>query len=84
MLVVEVISPSTKSEDTVRKSTEYLAAGVGQYWIVDRDARELVVYENHGGEWAQVVVLDQSHPAATVQVGEWGEVALDLDLLLQQ
>ena len=34
LVVVEVLS-SNRSDDLVRKSTEYLAAGAGQYWIVD-------------------------------------------------
>jgi hypothetical protein len=49
VLLVEILSPSTRSEDTLRKSTEYLAAGVGQYWLVDRDHRAIDVLENAGG-----------------------------------
>jgi len=33
LLVVEVLSPSTRSEDTIRKAPEY--AGAGQFWVVD-------------------------------------------------
>ena len=83
ILVVEVLSPSTASEDTVRKSTEYLAAGVSQYWIVDRVNRSLVVYANTGDGWDPILELDADHPAATVIVGDWGEVELDLESLLR-
>ena len=83
ILVVEVLSPSTASEDTVRKSTEYLAAGIKQYWIVDRTGESIVAYANEGKAWAQVAVLDAENPTATVPVGDWGEVALDLESLLQ-
>jgi len=83
ILVVEVLSPSTAIEDTVRKSTEYLAAGISQYWIVDRANRALVGYANTGDEWDQILVLDEEHPAATVAVGDWGDVELDLELLLR-
>lgn len=38
-LVVEILSPSTRSEDTVRKSGEYAAAGIGQYWLLDPEVR---------------------------------------------
>ncbi len=83
VLVVEVLSPSTASEDTVRKSTEYLAAGVGQYWVVDRANRTFLGYANAGDAWAQILVLDDDHPTATVRVGAWGEVELDLEALLR-
>ena len=82
ILVVEVLSPSTASEDTVRKSTEYLAAGISQYWILDRAGRTIVVYANEGNAWDQVAVLDADNPTATVPVGRWGDVALDLAALL--
>lgn len=83
ILVVEVLSPSTASEDKVRKSTEYLAAGISQYWIVDRATRVLVGYANEGDAWDRILVLDAEHPTATVAVGDWGEVDLDLERLLR-
>ncbi len=82
-LVVEVLSPSTASEDTVRKSTEYLAAGVSQYWILDRTNRSLVGYANAGDAWDEILVLDAGRRIATVAVGDWGEIELDLDALLR-
>lgn len=83
ILVVEVLSPSTASEDTVRKATEYLAAGIGQYWIVDRSEPSLLVHGNNGQGWERIAVLDDQHPTATIALGEWGEVSLDLRDLLR-
>lgn len=40
-LVVEVISPSSRSYDRVRKLEWYASIGVPEYWIVDADARTL-------------------------------------------
>lgn len=34
-LVVEIISPSSVTEDRVRKFTEYEQAGVREYWLID-------------------------------------------------
>ena len=34
-LVVEVLSPSTKSKDMVAKLNLYMKSGVSEYWIVD-------------------------------------------------
>lgn len=40
-LVVEVISPTSRSKDTVRKLRDYAALGVPEYWLVDPEARTL-------------------------------------------
>ncbi len=36
-LVVEVVSPSTRTRDTVRKLRAYQAAGVPWYWLIDSE-----------------------------------------------
>lgn len=82
VLVVEILSPSTASEDTVRKSTEYLAAGIGQYWIVDREARALLVFENRDGGWEVLARVDEHTPAAAVEVAPYGIVELSLTAIL--
>lgn len=40
-LVVEVISPSSRSKDSVRKLYDYAAIGVPEYWLLDPEARTL-------------------------------------------
>ncbi len=39
ILVAEVLSPSTARHDRITKRRRYQRSGVGQYWIVDVDAR---------------------------------------------
>lgn len=39
LLTVEVLSPSTRRADRVKKRSVYLLEGVPEYWIVDFDAR---------------------------------------------
>lgn len=39
ILIAEVLSPSTALSDRNRKRRKYQDAGVGEYWIVDTDAR---------------------------------------------
>ncbi len=78
VLVVEVLSPSTRSEDTMRKSREYLAAGIGQCWIVDPEARAIDVFAAVDGEWERLLRLDASRPVGEVVVGDHGTVALDV------
>lgn len=45
MLVVEVLSSSTRPEDTIRKSADYARGGAGQYWIVDLDLRRIEAWK---------------------------------------
>lgn len=43
-LVVEILSPSTRSRDMVDKLQTYMLSGVSEYWIVDPDNKLLLVY----------------------------------------
>jgi Uma2 family endonuclease len=43
-LVVEILSPSFEERDRVMKMETYARHGVGEYWIVDDEARRLEVY----------------------------------------
>ncbi|MCL4819128.1 MAG: Uma2 family endonuclease [Vicinamibacteria bacterium] len=47
----EVVSPSSRSRDRVRKSDLYLRTGVRHYWIVDPEARTLEALEAREGAW---------------------------------
>jgi len=82
VLVVEVLSPSTRAEDTIRKSPEYASAGISQYWVVDPEARSLEVFSNVDGRWEPQLRLDEQHPTGEVTVGEHGVVPLDLAWIL--
>lgn len=82
LVAVEVLSPGTRSEDTVRKSTEYLAAGVHQYWLVDPAESIVEVFENTAEGWAVLARLDRESPRASVEVGTHGRVDLDLAQVL--
>ncbi|WP_158296668.1 Uma2 family endonuclease [Nocardioides albidus] len=82
VLVVEVLSPSTASEDLLRKGPEYAEAGIGQFWVVNIDARTVEVQANVDGWWESLVVIDAAHPAADVQVGDHGVVSVDLAAVL--
>lgn len=79
--VVEILSHSTRSEDTVRKSAEYAAAGIGQYWILDPELYALDVYENSDGGWNPILHLDDHVRDGQVTVAGH-PVQLKLDELL--
>ena len=42
--IVEVLSPSTKRKDMIKKNQKYLDAGVKEYWMVDPDEKRVMVY----------------------------------------
>lgn len=81
VLVVEILSPSTRGEDTVRKSGEYAGAGIGQYWILDPELRALDLYANSGSGWTPLLHLDDREPRGSAGVIEH-RVELDLNGLL--
>lgn len=80
--VGEVLSPSTRREDLVIKAEEYAAAGIGQYCVVDPEARSVDVHANADGHGESLAVIDERYPTATVEVGEHGSVQVDLAAIL--
>lgn len=51
-LVVEVLSPSNRAQDLVRKANLYLTFGVTEYWVVDPDAAAITVNVLRDGLYA--------------------------------
>ena len=79
LLIAEVVSPSTRSQDYIDKSGEYARAKVGQYWIVDPALETIILQQNDGnGGWVLIAELDAKTPRAEVQVGNHGIVAVNL------
>lgn len=61
VLVVEIVSPSSRGTDHVTKLHEYARAGIEHYWIVDPEAApadRFVVYRLDGGAYRRVAVFD--------------------------
>lgn len=50
LLAVEIISPCSEGVDTVTKRSEYAAAGIPQYWMVDQDQAQTVTMHRLDGE----------------------------------
>lgn len=81
VIAVEILSPGTRTEDTVRKSHEYVTAGVEHYWIVDRDNRTFTALVNAGDGWDIALELDDEQPTGSVGVGDHGTVEVSLEAL---
>lgn len=43
-LVVEILSPSTRSRDMVDKLNTYMLSGVKEFWVVDSNAKTVIQY----------------------------------------
>lgn len=52
-VVMEVVSPDEPNRDYVTKRAEYAAAGVPEYWIIDKDERRVVVLRLEAGRYVE-------------------------------
>ena len=43
-MVIEILSPSTRETDLMKKVPQYLEKGVKEIWIIDPEAKELLLY----------------------------------------
>lgn len=79
-LVIEILSPTTASYDQVTKFNEYLKAGVLEYWIVDPDAKVLIVYRLKNDSY----IANTYGEADTAPVGVLPGCTIDLALIFQE
>jgi Uma2 family endonuclease len=58
-LIVEVVSPDSVSRDWQQKYLDYAAAGVKEYWVIDRLAGQMEAYTlRPGGRYRQIEEAD--------------------------
>ena len=57
-ITVEFVSKrrSDVKRDDVEKRTEYLAAGVREYWIIDRFRRTMTALRRRGSRWVEQII----------------------------
>ena len=58
-LTVEILSESTKSRDLLLKTHKYDQAGVKEYWIIDPEKPEVLVYDFAGDDLEKYTFDDQ-------------------------
>jgi Uma2 family endonuclease len=65
VLVVEVVSPSTRKRDRLEKPADYAAAGIPHFWRIEQDPLHIFAYDLVGGSYelvadsAQELVLNE-------------------------
>jgi Uma2 family endonuclease len=57
IVVVEVLSPSTKSTDLKEKRAEYIKRGIPEYWIINPISTEITVLRLENGAYIEVGVF---------------------------
>ena len=50
-MAIEILSPSNRKHDAVRKFNKYLQAGIHEYWMFDPDAKTVQVCILNGGKY---------------------------------
>ena len=75
--IVEILSPSTSSHDCIRKLLLYRKAGVREYWIIDPDFREVIVYpfDKNQAEYETYSFED------TIRAGIYEDLSINLSSL---
>jgi Uma2 family endonuclease len=68
-LVIEVLSPSTASNDRGIKFETYQKYGVREYWLVDPDAQFTEVYRYAEGKFERHSVFKPNQPFISVVLG---------------
>ena len=75
LLVVEVLSPSTRTQDRTVKACRYAALGIPHYWLVDPEARRIECYRVDAGAYA---VTREVEGDATLAPSDWPGLAIAL------
>lgn len=62
IVVVEVLSPSTKSTDLKEKRAEYIKRGIPEYWIINPISGEITVLRLDNGAYVEVGIFQGDQP----------------------
>lgn len=75
--VLEVLSPSTRKKDCVKKLDKYMEAGVREYWMVDMKQKKVVVYQFDSETYPVIYGFEQPVP-----VGIYGgKLQIDMNMI---
>ena len=60
--IVEILTPSTKRKDMIKKNQKYMDAGVREYWLVDPDEKRVMVYLYNDPEVVHLYTFEDEIP----------------------
>ena len=63
-LVVEILSPSNREHDLVKKKNLYEKFGVKEYWIVDPQTKAIIAYTLGSGKYEIMTTRARFHSFA--------------------
>lgn len=72
--VLEVLSPSTKRKDCIKKLDKYMEAGVREYWMIDPFKQKVIIYQFEHEVYPAVYGLEES---LAMEIFD-GELKIDL------
>lgn len=81
LLVVEILSPSTRRADLGVKFVRYAELGIEHCWIVDPDRKCIDFHRLRDGAYQLVVA---AHGDATLDHPDWDGLVIDLAVLWRQ
>ena len=74
---MEVLSPTTRGKDLTLKTWKYLNAGVREYWIIDPDKQQVLVYNFEDDSFPHIYGFDADIPVSIYN----GDLRIDMDVL---
>ncbi|MGH7232788.1 MAG: Uma2 family endonuclease [Nitrospiraceae bacterium] len=78
LLVVEILSPSTRDHDRITKARRYAQLGVRHYWLVDPEIPRMECYRAESGRY---VLLVQGEDAASLTHPDFSGLTIQLQHL---
>jgi Uma2 family endonuclease len=69
-LIIEIISPSNKNHDRIRKYSTYMEFGINEYWMVNPELKTVEVYVLEENEYKQAAIYKGSDCAASQTFNE--------------
>jgi Uma2 family endonuclease len=57
-LVMEIVSPSSRGRDFIQKSALYTEVGVPEYWLIDPDAKQLIIGRLRDGQYVHEIFTE--------------------------
>ena len=78
LLIVEILSPSTRKRDRGVKARRYAELGVEHYWIVDPETKRVECHRLRDGAFRPLVEAEGN---TTLKHSDWDGLEIDLAAL---